>query len=74
MGRRKKFRKNRYECQITIHHIIPISRGGTDRPENKIEIPRYLHDAYHKLFGNSTPDEVLDHLIRTWFKKGKKRK
>ena len=44
------------------HHVIPRSRGGNFSKENIVIIPRVDHELYHKLFGNMTPDEIIEHL------------
>jgi hypothetical protein len=48
------------------HHIIPRSRGG------KIvkTVPADYHKAYHKLFENLTPAEILEYLKQVWFVSG----
>ena len=54
-----KFEKN-------MHHIIPRSRtkkgDNPNRAENKVEVKKHLHDKYHSLFSNKTPDEILSFL------------
>ena len=44
------------------HHIIPTSRGG-GRGENVCIIDINKHVDYHILFGNKTPDEIINYLI-----------
>ena len=51
---------------LTDHHILPRSRGG--RSENNIKrVPNSYHEAYHKLFSNMTPSEILEYLQKMWF-------
>ena len=49
----------------TVHHIIPRKRGGTDK-ENTVIIPKKLHNKWHTLFKEMTPDEAkqfIDELM-----------
>lgn len=52
------------------HHTTPSSRGGK---EGRIldGVLSILHWAWHLLFGNRTPLEILDILLKVWFKGGK---
>lgn len=54
--KRKKSRKSH-------HHIIPRSRGGTDRHDNISIVDVKAHQNYHNLFGNMTPEEIIDYLV-----------
>ena len=60
----KKKHKNR-------HHILPSSRGGTDEKYNTVMVDKKLHDLYHRLFVNKTPDEIIEFLV-TYFWKGQR--
>ncbi len=55
---------------ITQHHILPRSRGG-DMRNNILYVDEDFHIAYHKLFVNLTPSEVLLYLQEVWFTKGR---
>lgn len=44
---------------LTKHHIVPKSRGGSD----VTPIRWGDHKAYHNLFGNMTPEEILQYLV-----------
>ena len=44
---------------FTRHHIIPRSRGGSDDTKNIIMKTQREHRAYHILFGNRTPEEII---------------
>lgn len=51
---------------IQEHHIIPRSRKGIiTKP-----VPMDYHQAYHKLFENLTPAEILEYLKQVWFVSG----
>lgn len=66
------FQKNsKHPKAITIHHIIPKSRGGDDSEGNVSKIVDYYHAKFHELFGNMTPFEVLA-FLETYFWKGQK--
>ena len=45
------------------HHVIPSSRGGSNSNENKVRVNIDLHQRYHILFSNRTPEEILDFLV-----------
>lgn len=51
--------------KVTIqeHHTLPRSRGGKITKS----VPSDYHAAYHKLFANLTPQEILDYLKEVWF-------
>lgn len=61
---RKKYKKN-----LTKHHIIPISRGGSKLEDNISRIPRIQHQDYHTLFGNRTPEEIINYLVTNFWNK-----
>lgn len=63
------------------HHRCPKSKGGSDFPPNTIRVKHSHHEAWHTLFGNKSPQEIVDDLNNIWFypeyevtlvKKGKK--
>ena len=54
------------------HHIIPRSRCAELKvnPEskwNKITVNAKQHEFYHALFGNKTPHEAFDFLLKTFW-------
>ena len=51
----------------TKHHIIPRSRGGSSDLENLAFIPGKLHEEYHALFFNRTPEEIVQYLNRDFW-------
>ena len=63
--RRRKERRERNQV-ISIHHIIPTSRGGTDNPENLKSVCVLKHRAWHALFVNMTPEEAIEHIRKEW--------
>lgn len=69
----KKWRKNKhhpphhsfqYLGQLTDHHFWPISRGGNRGKDNVGQVPRLRHNAWHLLFQNLTPEEIIE-IIKT---------
>lgn len=62
--KKKKNKKNRSR-QTTRHHIRPRSRKNKN--SNIAFIPRVNHEAYHTLFTNMTPDEIIRHLIEHYW-------
>lgn len=48
------------------HHIIPRSRGGGDHPNNILEINPKTHEAWHCLFHNLLPEEVIVLIEALW--------
>jgi len=53
----------------TKHHIIPQSRNKNlaDEPKNIVIVSEKEHNAYHQLFENKTPLEILDYLVNTFW-------
>lgn len=51
---------------IDRHHRLPRSNGGSNSNSNISLVRKDLHVAYHKLFGNATPDEVAEILNKVW--------
>jgi len=57
------------------HHLKPKSRGGQKVESNLLLIDMERHNAWHKLWGNRTLDEVIELLLRVrQAKKSKKAK
>jgi len=52
---------------LTVHHINPISKGGKRSKENEALVPRGLHEAYHRLFENKSPDEIVIYLVNNFW-------
>lgn len=45
--------------ELTVHHLVPRSRGGTNDSWNKKKIPNKIHEAWHRLFINRKPREIV---------------
>lgn len=62
---KRLYRRHRRKARpgYSWHHLIPVSRGGTDDEENLKEIPTKVHEAWHTLFKNWTPTEVIAFLL-----------
>ena len=56
------------DLEITRHHIVPSSRGGSDERCNIARVAHKEHDLYHQLFGNMLPDEIIEYLVKTFWK------
>ena len=58
-------RKRRYDH----HHIIPRSRNKKKAkdPHNIVKVKRDRHSAYHFLFDNLTPDEIIKMLVNEFW-------
>ena len=50
----------------TKHHIFPKSHGGTNKKDNIIFVTNTKHQAYHTIFQDATPLEVIKILIEEW--------
>ena len=55
------------------HHRKSRSKKGKSNPRNISIVPRYMHVAFHQMFGTMEPDEIakqltkiLDSLSDTW--------
>jgi len=59
MGKRKK--------NLTRHHIIPSSRGGSRHSNNIALLSDKKHKAYHIMFSNMTPDEIIHELVDNYW-------
>ena len=49
--------------KMTIHHLIPRSRGGDSSQKNLKKLPWQLHDAWHTLFVNWLPEEIFSQIV-----------
>lgn len=48
------------------HHLNPYSSSGTEHPDNLINLNRWEHEAYHKLFGNLWIIDAIKKLLSRW--------
>jgi broad specificity phosphatase PhoE len=59
-------RKNhrRVKNRTNVHHIFPKSKMPQLRNAewNKVVIDQRLHELYHQLFENRTPQEIIEYL------------
>jgi len=49
------------------HHINPRSVGGDFSPENIVRVNSKKHEAYHILFDNRRPDEIIERLVNNYW-------
>lgn len=63
----KKAQEQNTELQkITAHHRRCRSHGGGDNPENISYVPEKKHQAWHVLFSNKTPAQIVQLLNDVW--------
>jgi len=49
------------------HHIIPKARGGNNSLENIAMVDNKSHEAYHIIFRDKTPEEIVEHLVKKYW-------
>jgi len=49
--------------KMTLHHLIPRSRGGDSSKKNLKKVPGVIHDAWHTLFLNWLPEEIFSQIL-----------
>lgn len=59
-------KKKKYKKQVSRHHIIPRSKGGTNQTSNIKKTTTSRHRAWHHLFGNATPLEAIEIIKAEW--------
>ena len=52
--------------QLTVHHRRCRSNGGSDNPENLSYVTEKKHQAWHLLFSNKTPAQIVQLLNDVW--------
>ena len=68
MSRRKRAHQKRETRKFyNRHHRKPKSLGGDGSGENMINVSIVKHQAWHVLFGNSTPEQIVRLLNNVWF-------
>lgn len=50
----------------TIHHLVCRSRGGDNDKRNLKIVPDHKHRAFHLIFSNKLPSEMLVEIIINW--------
>lgn len=48
------------------HHRKEVSHGGTNEPRNISDVSQKAHRAFHTLFGNLEPFEIMKVLNDVW--------
>lgn len=51
---------------LTVHHRKCRSHGGGDNSENCVLIPEKKHQAWHLLFSNKSPAQIVHDLNNIW--------
>ncbi len=49
---------------MSRHHIIPISRRNRKRNKRMVALPVNFHEAWHTVFQDLTPEEVLIYILK----------
>jgi hypothetical protein len=52
--------------EVTEHHRRPRSRGGTNDQSNISLVTDTQHRAWHTLFGNLEPEQVVERINNIW--------
>lgn len=65
MSKRRK--KKVKEPGTQDHHIFPSSLGGSSDPQNICRINGKKHEAYHYLFFNLSPDQIIIELVKKYW-------
>lgn len=55
-----------YHRRLTKHHLYPTSRGNW-RGQNIAEVDEILHYAWHTVFDDAIPEEVISDLLDIWW-------
>lgn len=55
------------------HHVVPRSRGGSNKAINLTPVEPRIHDGFHNIYGNARPDEILPVLATDTVGYGKNR-
>lgn len=65
--RRELSEKRRHEgVSYARHHRRPSSCGGLDTPENISLVPKHLHQSWHALFANHSPEVICAIINERW--------
>lgn len=65
MGKRR-IQKIQVPEGMDKHHRLPRSKGGNGTPDNISVVPIHEHRAWHRLFGNKTPQEIARIISDVW--------
>jgi len=67
MSEWQEAQKQNIELQkITVHHRKCRSHNGGDEPENLSYVTEKRHQAWHTVFGNKTPKQIVEDLNNIW--------
>ena len=65
MGKRR-IQKIQVPEGMDKHHRLPRSKGGNSSAGNISVVPINEHRAWHRLFGNKTPEEIARIISNVW--------
>lgn len=60
-------KKGEYRMSKDRHHVLPVSIGGTDHPDNIVMVDKRRHAVYHILFCNLSPVCIVAYLVNHWW-------
>lgn len=66
LRRKAKLITKQTGVQHNVHHRRPISRSGTDDESNISIVPTKVHDAFHVIFQNHSPEGIAKILSERW--------
>lgn len=58
--------KRRLQAEESKHHRCPKSLRGRNEERNISIVPNNKHQAWHLLFANKTPREIVGVINETW--------
>jgi len=64
---RRKKKEETKQLGTTKHHIIPSSIGGNNHKQNICRVNSKKHEAYHYIFWNLSPDEIIIELVKNYW-------
>ena len=64
--KRRKYRHSKSPQGKNRHHRKPKSRGGGNSNRNISVVSIAQHQAWHTMFANMQPQQIVDKINRTW--------
>lgn len=65
-SRELRRKRKREGISYARHHRRPRSRGGEDTDQNISIVPVHLHQAWHALFANHSPEVICAIINERW--------
>ena len=73
-NRKQKLANRRRRRGLTRHHMLNKVHGGGNEAQNILWLSWPKHEAWHKLWGNKSPEQVIAILSRMCRMKGRGKK